>query len=261
MYRRTFYYIIIVLFILVGLAGCVSKPLDSPTKDYFSYFSEQNDLYVYVPVKENEDLLNIFVSKFFTHMSEENVKKIVSRTNYLFFSAVSEKNILENFQAIIVGNIPKTLTKSLLSKKNGWSKKQNYYIHNSGINLLFGDSNELFISSGDPNKISIENHNYINFDYELTPSFLYKNPLSAAKKLFGNISLSISQILGNVLFYDADDFYVDLVLYFQEKRAIKPTQIILKLSGIKEDMIEVFDSSIKIKNFKIKKDVLLFFDK
>ncbi|NLM01205.1 MAG: hypothetical protein GX220_07120 [Treponema sp.] len=259
MNRRIAFFVIIVILLLLGFSGCVSVLPEHPEKNYLSYFSSNNDLYVYFPVKNNETFVKSVAQNLFKQLSDSDIEKIIARTNYVFFATSSlekKDNLTKNFQSIVVGNYPKIFVKNSLNEKNGWQKKDNYYAHNSGINLYFSQSGNIYISTSNPTNINEQNKNNAQIYFSDQISYLVTNPSLFIDLFLGKINLPISEIFGVLTKFNNDEFYTDVILNFSDNRAIKPATLILKIAGIENEIIETNEKKIKLKNIKIKNEVL-----
>lgn len=257
--RRIAFFVIIVILLLLGFSGCVSVLPEHPEKNYLSYFSSNNDLYVYFPVKNNETFVKSVAQNLFKQLSDSDIEKIIARTNYVFFATSSlekKDNLTKNFQSIVVGNYPKIFVKNSLNEKNGWQKKDNYYAHNSGINLYFSQSGNIYISTSNPTNINEQNKNNAQIYFSDQISYLVTNPSLFIDLFLGKINLPISEIFGVLTKFNNDEFYTDVILNFSDNRAIKPATLILKIAGIENEIIETNEKKIKLKNIKIKNEVL-----
>lgn len=257
--RKIISNILIFLIIFLGLTGCVSNNQSIPETNYFSYFSTNNDFYFFLPVKNNENFVSSFMGSFLDELSSEDLNKIITRTTCIYYSTYGTNlnlasDSLRNFQGIIVGSFPEFFMKRYLNEKSGWKKINNYYSHNSGLNLAFGNNGCIYLSDGNPFDINEINNNIINFDYDSKPAFFIEDPLTFSTVLFGDLKLPISNITGYLNFFDADECYIDVILQLTDARASKPTMIILKLAGVKTSMMENIDDKIIIKNLKMTRE-------
>lgn len=102
---------------LFVLLGCVSAPR---TRDVapLSVLDRDASLYVYVPVQSYQALAGDLLQAAVQGMSEQDVRRIVSRTRDVYLALGARGAVSAQFVA--AGAYPQAAVRAALSKKNGW---------------------------------------------------------------------------------------------------------------------------------------------
>lgn len=98
--------------------SCRSAP-DIPAVDPLSLLSSDAAMYIYIPVKGNQDFVTQAFAKI-ARTSTGDAKRISSRTETL---AIATGTSNHEFEAAVLGNYPIKYAASALNEKNGWKVK------------------------------------------------------------------------------------------------------------------------------------------
>jgi hypothetical protein len=225
--------------------------MEMPDAKYFSWFSNDNDFYVYCPVQKNFDIVKSLTNLFKKDLSEKDSHNFLSRTYALYLSAGNLSNQNKTFQMIASGNYPVLFLKMALKPKRGWHKTNGYYSHTSGIKLKIINSSAIMLSNSDINKISETNNNSFTMKLSDKISFFLKNPNSVISKLFGKIQFPVSDFWGTISGYKDNNYNIDADFKFTEPKALKPAQVLLKLAGLEAYVNSNLQNTLSISGFSI----------
>ncbi len=243
--------------IILTFSGCVSNQLEMPDAKYFSWFSPENELYAYLPVQNNFDIVKSLSNLFIKDLSEKDSHKMLVRTNALYLSCGNLSKQNKSFQVIATGHYPVLFLKMALKEKRGWKKNAGFYTHSSGVKLKIINSSALMLSNTDINKINELNKNDFSMNLTDKIGFVVKNPNSVLSKLLGKIQLPVSTFLGTIADLKNNNLLLDADLQFSEQKALKPAQLLLRLAGFdpviknnSRDTISVSGVSINVKRME-----------
>lgn len=236
LHKNNFVLVFSILCFILAFSGCVSNRLEMPDAKYFSWFSNDNELYAFLPVQKNFDIVKNLSKLFIKDLSEKDSHKILTRTNALYLSCGNLSNSDKSFQMIASGNYPLLFLKMALKEKRGWKKTSGFYTHSSGVKLKIINSSAIMLSNTDINKINQANNNDFSMKLSDRIAFVLKNPDSFISKFLGKIQLPVSEFFGSLSGFKDNNYLLDADFKFSETKAVKPAQLILKLAGIESNV-------------------------
>lgn len=200
-------------FVLIMLTACQSvNRMQLPEVEPLSLLSETNDMYFAIPVTEEKELVNSFLSAYIPGLNQEDADRLSSYVTKIY-AGIKDNGTAQFFEITGNSNFPKIAVSTLLTEKKGWSKQKyeavsseealalkypnkfDYYVNtHQPMNLSF-PSEELFVAGENifpmlekySQRNEIINTDYNAFLYETSPNirFYVKTPKTFLQKVIG----------------------------------------------------------------------------
>ncbi|MDR3284832.1 MAG: hypothetical protein LBS97_06615 [Treponema sp.] len=141
--RRILLFFALLAAVFVFFFGC--QTAQSPIKKINPFtLMDSHELYVYFPVKGNEQLAGRFMTQFFGALPEHTVNQIISRIHILYGGFGPDSKPAE---LAVAGSFSRTVLKSAFTQKNGWAAVQK--------NVLRHETTDIEIYTGTPGLLFI----------------------------------------------------------------------------------------------------------